>query len=106
MMVKRAPEGLEMKLLMRESPGLEAALKPILAHRNVELRYMQTDAPVRLFLVDGREAVHWLVSDPTPGVEGRDDVAMWTNAPDFVRVQETLFDTLWQNARAAQRILR
>lgn len=101
--IRRAAEGLPMRLLFRELPGTERAIEPLLAHKNVSVRFFEPQHPVRIAIADGREIAIWLVNDPSPALDARDDVAMWTNAPDFIRAQETLFEALWRDARPAGR---
>lgn len=98
-LVKRAKEGLGTRLLVRATSGLEEGLKDLLSARDVRVRAFEPSTPVRFILVDDREVVFWLVNDPTPGVDGREDVAMWTNAPDFVLAQGQLFEALWRDAK-------
>lgn len=102
-MLRRAAEGLPMRLLFRETPGMERALAPIAAHSNVSVRFFEPEHPIRFTVMDGREIAIWLVNDPSPALDARDDVAMWTNAPDFVRAQEMLYDALWRDARPLAR---
>lgn len=101
--LRRAAEGLPMRMLLRETSGLEHALQPLLAHRNVRVRFFEPTHPLRFTLVDEREIVMWLVSDPSTMLDAREDVAMWTNATDFVRSQQTLYDALWERAREVVR---
>ena len=103
-LVRRAGEGIDIDLLVRDHANFERALAPLLSRRNVRTRFLDVPDGVRFILVDEREVVFWLVSDPTLGIEARDDVAMWTNAPDFVRAQRTLFDALWPQGRDAVRL--
>lgn len=98
-MVRRAAEGLPMRLLFRETPGMERALAPLTAHKNVAVRFFEPQHPIRFSIADAREIAIWLVNDPSPGLDAREDIAMWTNAPDFVRAQEMLYEALWRDAR-------
>lgn len=101
--LRRAADGLPMRLLLRETSGMERATQPLLAHRNVRIRFFEPPHPVRFTLVDRKELMIWLVSDPSPTLDAREDVAMWTNAADFVRAQETLYEALWERGRDAVR---
>lgn len=102
--IRRAEAGLPMKLLFREQPGLDRVLAPLASHPRVEIRLADLALPVRFTIVDDREIMFWLVSDPAAGVEARDDVAMWTNAPDFIAAQRALFSALWEHARPTPRM--
>jgi len=97
--IQRAEEGLSMKLLVRESPGLRDALAPIVAHSNAEARLLTVPQPLRFTIVDEREIVIWLISDPASTLSAREDVAMWTNAPEFVAAHRLLYDALWAGAK-------
>lgn len=104
--IQRAGDGLRMQLLLRESPGLQEALAPLVAHPNVEARIVATRQPLRFTIVDDREIVTWLVSDPAPSLGARDDVAMWTNAPDFVAAHRLLFDAVWESSKPVLKKLK
>lgn len=97
--VRRAAEGVAMRFLLRDRPGVEEAVAAMRAGRSVEVRYFDPPHPVRMTIVDGREALVWLVNDPASTIDARGDVAMWTNAPDFVRAQEILYEALWAKAQ-------
>lgn len=103
-LTRRAAEGLAVDLLLRQHPNSERALSPIARHPNVRTRFLDVPEGVRFTIVDDREIVFWLVSDPSLGVDARDDVAMWTNATDFVRAQRAFFDALWPQGREAMRL--
>lgn len=98
-MLRRASEGMEMRFLLREDPALERALAPLDAHSNVQVRFFELDHALRLLLVDEREIIYWLVSDDSENLDAGGDVAMWTNAPDFLHAQAAFFETLWKDAR-------
>lgn len=102
---RRGEEGRAVRLLLVETPGIERTLLAFSRHPHVEIRYAANAHAPRLMLADKRDAVAWLVSDPDPGVDGRGDVAMWTNAPEFVRGQDALFEALWAGARVAPKQL-
>ncbi|HUR68909.1 MAG TPA: helix-turn-helix domain-containing protein [Candidatus Thermoplasmatota archaeon] len=103
-MLKRASEGLPMRILLRDLPGLDRALAPLTAHRHVEVRYFHPHHAFRFLIVDDREVVYWLINDPAASIDAREDVAMWTNATDFVLAQKSLFESLWASARESIRV--
>jgi HTH-type transcriptional regulator, sugar sensing transcriptional regulator len=103
-LVRRAGEGVPIDLLVREHPNFQRALAPLTGQRNVRTRFVELPQGVRFIVVDEREIVFWLVSDPAVGLEGREDVAMWTNATDFVHAQRALFDALWAEGREDVRL--
>lgn len=96
--IERAAEGLGMRLLLRESPGLLERLAPLTAHDGVEVRFYRREAPLRFTIVDDREILTWLTTDPSPSLAAREDAAMWTDAPDFIASQKLLYEALWDEA--------
>lgn len=102
-MLARAELGLPMRVLLRDAPGVDRVVAPLTTMPNVHVRVFEPAHAVRFAIVDGREVVCWLVSDAAPGVDARDDVAMWTNAPDFIAAQQTLFEALWARGRETVR---
>lgn len=99
---ERAAAGLPMRLLFVESPGLLARLGPLLARPNVEVRFFEPEAPLRMTIVDEQEVLVWLHTDPSPELDAAGDAAMWTNAPEFVTAQRSLYESLWAGARPAR----
>jgi sugar-specific transcriptional regulator TrmB len=67
-------------------------------YRNAEVRSMSPQR-ARLTIVDEREALVFLV--PDPGVPGVEEIAVWTDTPDFVKAQLAYFRTLWDRASSA-----
>jgi sugar-specific transcriptional regulator TrmB len=104
-LVRRASEGLRIRLLIRDQPGIERALEPLRVHANVEVRFLTLDHPLRFLLADEREVVCWLVNDTSLAFDAAEDVAMWTNAPDFLQAQRSFFAALWNDARGATKPL-
>lgn len=96
--IERAAEGLAMRLLLRETPGLAGRLAPLLAHPHVEVRLYRGEPPLRFTIVDDREVLTWLTTDPSPSLSAREDAAMWTDAPDFIASQRLLYEALWSAA--------
>lgn len=99
--VDRAREGVPMKMLLQRHPGIEETLAPFAAFPHIQVRFFDVDAPIRFTIVDEREVLVWLHTDPEPGLGAKGDVAMWTNAPDFVRAQGFLYDALWARGQEA-----
>jgi sugar-specific transcriptional regulator TrmB len=97
--VQRADGGLRMQLLVRDVPGMDKALAGIAGSPHVQVRTFEPSHTVRFTVVDDREVIVWLANDPSPSLAARDDVAMWTNAGDFVKNQLTLYDALWSRGR-------
>ncbi|HET6405568.1 MAG TPA: helix-turn-helix domain-containing protein [Candidatus Thermoplasmatota archaeon] len=103
-LVRRAADGLAIDLLVRETPNFDRAFAPLLQQRNVRVRFADLPQGVRFLVADDREVIVWLVSDPAQGIDARDDIAMWTNAADFVRAQRAFFDALWPQGRDDLRV--
>lgn len=97
--LQRAREGLRMNLLVQDSPGLDKAIRELVEQPSVRVRTFEPGHPIRFTIVDDREILIWLVTDPAPGLTARDDVAMWTNAHDFVRMHMKLYEALWVTGR-------
>lgn len=95
--------GLPTKLLLVEKPGTWPAVETLAAHAHIEVRYFDPPTPVRFAIVDDCELLFWLASDASNSPNARGDVAMWTNAPDYVQTQRLFFETLWASARDAGR---
>jgi hypothetical protein len=94
----RARDGLPMRLVFPDSPGLGTLVAPFIGLPNVEIRTFSFPAPLRLSIVDRREVVQWLASDASPRLDAKGDVAMMTNAPEFLATQTALFEALWARA--------
>lgn len=101
--MERARQGLAMRLLVRETPGILERLAPALDQPSVRVRFFEPTGPLRFTIVDDREILMWLVTDSSPSLTAKDDVAMWTNAPDFLYAQRLLYDHLWEAAREPKR---
>jgi sugar-specific transcriptional regulator TrmB len=63
---------------------------------NVEIRGIDRQR-ARLTVVDGREAILFLV--PEPGIRGMDEIAVWTDNTDFVSAQVAYFQAIWRRAQ-------
>ncbi len=65
---------------------------------NAEVRAISPQR-ARLTIVDEREALLFLV--PDPGVPGVEEIAVWTDTPDFVKAQLAYFRALWDRSTSA-----
>ncbi len=68
-----------------------------------EVRY-EPAPPVRLTIVDEREALVFLV--PEPDASGVPEVAVWSDTPEFVGAQRALFEVNWSAATPDGRLGR
>ncbi|HVM44851.1 MAG TPA: helix-turn-helix domain-containing protein [Candidatus Thermoplasmatota archaeon] len=98
MLTRRVDDGVALELLVRDHPDFERVLGPLAAHPHARIRTRALPRGARFLIVDGKEIVYWMLSDTASGVEAREDVAMWTNATDFIEAQRALFDALWADA--------
>ncbi|MCI4366138.1 MAG: hypothetical protein L3K08_00115 [Thermoplasmata archaeon] len=91
--------GGKFRLIVEGDPRLTATLKPyrraFRRFATAEIRTMLPQ-PTRVTLVDGREAMLFLV--PESRHRTTDQVAVWTDNPAFVAGQAQYFDSLWRTA--------
>ena len=84
------------RLLVEDDPRLPITLKPFEAARrrfpNVELRTIKPQR-ARLTVVDGREALVFVV--PESPHRSIDEIALWTDTPDFATAQRAYFEAAW-----------
>ncbi len=87
------------RLLVESDPRARPLLRRFVTTRNrhprVEIRQMYPQ-PARVTIVDQREVLIFPV--PGSGSAGGDEIAVWTNNPDFLRGQSIYFDTFWERA--------
>ncbi|MCI4323056.1 MAG: hypothetical protein L3K03_03390 [Thermoplasmata archaeon] len=87
------------RLLVESDPRVRPLLRRFLAarhqHPRVEVRQLYPQ-PARVTIVDRREVLLF----PVPGSarEGGDEIAVWTNNPEFLRSQTLYFDVFWERA--------
>ncbi|MFZ3356173.1 MAG: helix-turn-helix domain-containing protein [Thermoplasmata archaeon] len=65
---------------------------------NAEVR-STTPQRARVTIIDEREALVFLV--PDPGVPGVEEIAVWTDTPDFVKAQLAYFRAIWDRSTPA-----
>lgn len=98
----RAKDGLPMRLLLRDTPGVIESFGATAYEPNVQIRFFDPTGPLRFTIVDDTEVIFWLSTDGAQALHAKDDIAMWTNARDFVFAQALLYEALWRNARPAK----
>jgi sugar-specific transcriptional regulator TrmB len=87
------------RLLVESDPRVRPLLRRFVAtrhrHPRVEVRQLYPQ-PARVTIVDRREVLIF----PVPGTdrEGGDEIAVWTNNPEFLRSQTLYFDAFWERA--------
>jgi hypothetical protein len=90
--LRRAADGLRVEVLL--GPGPDGAPGPWTVRRLA----MEPPAPVRFCVVDQREVLAWLHTDPAPGLSEPSDQALWSDASDLAGTQRVLFAHLWASA--------
>lgn len=61
----------------------------------IEIRGFQAERTIHYLVVDEEEALVWVRPTPLGTMKGRQDVALWTNAPGVVYPRVLLFERLW-----------
>ncbi len=88
------------RLIVERDPRVYGLVRRFMRARkgfpNAEVRGTDPQR-ARLTVVDGREALVFLV--PEPGVRGLDEVAVWTDNRDFVVAQLAYFHAIWERAQ-------
>lgn len=92
--VERATNGVAVRGLVRVTPAAKPHYDRLADVPNVILQPMDTESLIRYYVVDDRELLMWVVND-APARSSHSDVAMWTDAGDFVGTQRALFDGMW-----------
>lgn len=64
----------------------------------LEIRRMGHQPPVHIVIIDGREAIQWLVMDVGDQARIEGDVAVKSDAAGLVGPARLLFETLWEKA--------
>ncbi len=82
-----------------ESDGGQGGLPDI---GGLEVRRMGHEPPVHVVIVDGREAIQWLVMDAADQVRIEGDVAVKSDAAGLVGPARLLFEVLWEAAGTRQ----
>jgi sugar-specific transcriptional regulator TrmB len=89
------------RLLVEDDPRLNANLQSFAAalrrYPQIEVRTIRPQLG-RLTVVDERESLVFVVPETTR--QAIEEVALWTDTPDFARAQLAHFDSLWAKARS------
>jgi sugar-specific transcriptional regulator TrmB len=97
--VEKAQEGVQVQGLFRTNPQVRARLAQLPEVPALQLRHLETDKVVRFCLVDEREILFWVVSDPSSRLSSEQEVAVWSDAADLVGSQGYLFDLAWREGK-------
>lgn len=88
------------RLVVERDPRVAGLVRRFLRARkgrlNAEVRATDRQR-ARLTVIDGREALLFLV--PEPGIRGMDEIAVWTDNRDFVGAQVAYFQAIWSHAQ-------
>lgn len=99
LMARRAAEGVDVKLILRTNAQTRAKLLALPESAAMHLRHLETDKTMRFVLQDETALLMWVVSDPSTRLTSEEDVAIWTDAVDFVATQAMLFEAVWREAK-------
>jgi sugar-specific transcriptional regulator TrmB len=94
--------GGKFRLVIEDDPRLPASLRPFeVARRRYPSVEVRTFGPqrARMTLVDAKEALVFVV--PEANRSSLDEVALWTDTPDFARAQQAHFESVWERAKPA-----
>lgn len=95
---QRAREGVRVRAVLRADPAHRQRLLGLQQEPGLQVRHVEEPRVVRFIVADDRELLVWVVSDPSTRLAAAQDVAIWTDAADFVGTQSALFESLWREA--------
>jgi sugar-specific transcriptional regulator TrmB len=92
--------GGKFRMILEQDPRLPAALRRFDAARRkypgISVRTLDAQR-ARITVIDRSEALVFIV--PETGHRSVDEIAMWTDTPDFATAQQAYFDRAWETAR-------
>lgn len=97
---EKALQGTRVRVLRSPDETLPANLLAD-APSDAEFRTVHTGGHVNFLIGDGEQMVIVAVSDATERLMAENEVAIVTNAPDFVFAHQLLFEELWQRSSRA-----
>lgn len=109
-LLARARDGVRCRLVMSVDPDIlegyrREAEDPVWEKTDVQMRFAASDRPVRLFVVDERQALVWMrICEDAGEGPGDEAVALWTDVPDFVSAQLFHFERAWERARPPEEL--
>jgi sugar-specific transcriptional regulator TrmB len=104
-MRKRAQEGLDIRVVLRTNPASRAKLAPLLEEPSLSLRHWDEPRVLRFVVSDEKELLIWVVSDPSTRPTSEQEVAIWSDAADFVVTQSALFDLAWRESKELRTLM-
>ncbi|MGQ0537032.1 MAG: TrmB family transcriptional regulator [Methanobacteriota archaeon] len=101
-LISRAKAGVAVRTLLHADPQDAERAREARNVPTMKIRHLPSGQAMRFVVVDGKELVIWVVSDPSPRLSAEGDVAIWSDAPGFVSTQSTLFESLWADGKEMQ----
>lgn len=99
MAVRRAMQGVNVRIAMTTNGDLRNRVGSFLDTPNLGVRHLDGERAIRYAIVDDSRLLMWVAFDRSVRHNAPEDVALWTDAPDFVGTQSLLFDGLWRSAK-------
>jgi predicted DNA-binding transcriptional regulator len=95
---ERSKEGVVIRTILMTTPAVREKIRRTPWDPTAKFRHLSTSKMMRYIILDGRELLMWVVSDPSNRITSEGDVAVWTDAHDFVDTQAALFESIWADA--------
>lgn len=96
--LQRAKEGVAMRIMLTTTPAVRLRIVAAGWPPTAKFRHLDTRRIMRYIIIDGSELLMWVVSDPSSRITTAEEVAVWTDARDFVDTQAALFESVWEDA--------
>jgi sugar-specific transcriptional regulator TrmB len=97
-MLAQRDAGVRLRLLM-DVPDEELRRVGLAPPRgSLEVRRLETPAPIQFLIVDGREILMSVVEDPARSLYAPGDVALVSAAPGLLEAERVFFDLCWEQA--------
>lgn len=97
--LRRAVQGLDVRLVLDRAPEPRDQFESLLHQPTLAVRRSGSPGRLRMAVVDGLQVFLWVVHDPTTLRKSAKDVALWSDAPDFVAAQSAMADAYWSQAQ-------
>ena len=94
---QRVEAGVDLQAVYRTTAASRGKLLTL--PEGAQFRHLEADRVMRLTVVDEQVMLLWVVNDPSTRLTSEEDVAIWTDAGDFVGTQLRLFEALWKDCR-------
>jgi sugar-specific transcriptional regulator TrmB len=94
-LVDRARAGVRVRGLLRTTKPARERIAALPDIPGLTWRNLNEPTMMRFVVSDHKELLLWVVSDPSSRLTTEADVAIWSDASDFVATQSALFDLAW-----------